>query len=116
MENNFIEQLNSYSKEVLIKFIEYKFSYNRESTIKFLNDIKDNLAFKRKMQNEDQAWNDYQKASDEYIHFIKQLQNKYDKQSIKITELTSKEAVELSKLYDNQKRAFDKWTRCNKLL
>lgn len=116
MENNFIEQLNSYSKEVLIKFIECKFLCNEDSTIESLNYIKEKLAFKRKMQNEKQAWNDYKKASDEYIQFIKQLQNKYGRQSIKITELTSKEVIELSKLYDNQKRTFDKWTRCNKLL
>ena len=114
MENNFIEQLNSYSKEALIKFIDSKFPINKDLVIQQLDLIKESLAFNRKMQNEKQAWNDYQKASNDYINFLKSLFTKYGKKEIKLTELTTKELEVLCKLQESEKKTFDKWNKCYK--
>lgn len=118
MKDNFIEELNSFSKEVLVKYLYQHYCFDsskKDQVIRSLKRIKGNLDFEKKQEKFEKLWDAYMQADKEYNAFLKELQDKYKKNQLYLIELTSFELDKLKKLNDNISQAYKHWNENREL-
>lgn len=112
----YVKKLNTFTKEVLIKYILHHSCFIMETTLLEIENIERTINYQTYKKMSDEALEEIKISTSRYVEYVDSLKKKYGKEFLSLRDLTNSEIEKLSNLNEQMDLAHKKFDKAMKYI